>query len=163
MYNKNKDHTTVLCLIIWLPIRSTQPPKFDSYRTGEDSSSCTLKFFFVSARSILGSTSFFILNNFNCQHLHCFHLVPGNVSDVTHNVMILGDETLIEIIFQVSWFAPHHAWLNTCEIVTVCTWYFFFCSSTYICNNFPWIVDQNVWTTKLCCYCCCCYCMSSFN
>ena len=66
------------------------------------------------------------------QH-HCFCLVPGNVSDVTHNVMILGDETLIKITFQVSWFAPHHAWLHMCEIVTVylTVLHDLFCSSMY--------------------------------
>ena len=65
--------------------------------------------------------TFFILVmiTFNYQHAHCFHLVPGNVSDVTHNVMISGDEILIKITFQVSWFLCHHAWLHTCEIVAV--------------------------------------------
>ena len=53
--------------------------------------------------------------------MRCFHLVPGNVSDVTHNVVIVGEETLIKITFQVSCFLHHHAWLHMCEIVTVCT------------------------------------------
>ena len=77
-----------------------------------------VSFCFCMHEALLGYqlSTFFVLDY---QHAHCFHLVPGNVSNVTHNVMISGDEILIKITFQVSWFLYDHAWLHTCEIVAV--------------------------------------------
>ena len=46
----------------------------------------------------------------------CRDIVPGNVSDVNHSVVISGEDTLVNITFQVSQFVPHalyaYAWLH---------------------------------------------------
>ena len=38
----------------------------------------------------------------------CHDLVPGNVSDVNHSVVIVREDMLVEITFQVSLFVPYH-------------------------------------------------------
>ena len=47
----------------------------------------------------------------------CLDLVPGNVSDVNHSVVISGEDTLVKITFHVSPFVSHHMHGYTCETV----------------------------------------------
>ena len=47
----------------------------------------------------------------------CHDLVPSNVSDVNHSVVISAEDTLVKITFQVSPFVSHHMYGYTCETV----------------------------------------------
>ena len=44
-------------------------------------------------------------------------LVPGNVNDLNHSVVISGEDTLVKITFRVSQFVSHLMHGYTCETV----------------------------------------------
>ena len=46
-----------------------------------------------------------------------FLVVPSNVSDVNHSVVIVGEDTVVKITFQVSPGVPHHIHGYTCESI----------------------------------------------
>ena len=47
----------------------------------------------------------------------CHDVVPGNVSDVNHNVVISAEDTLVKITFQVSLLVPRHMHGYNCKTV----------------------------------------------
>ena len=60
----------------------------------------------------------------------CHNLVPGNVSDVNHSVVISGEDTLVKIIFHVSLFVTHGWHVQLYRLLIVM--HELYCSSTHV-------------------------------